>query len=154
MDKAKQAVLICRIMDSVEKMVQQYISIPEDRNISGGNVALCIIDKDGGIYGRMFGTNKIKQREFYSLAWKKASQVWITGYAIGKFEQLVYAKKLICEEFGLSKPDFIGWEGGHVINLDNESNLSIGFSGFRGISDLEIVNKAVAEVLTSESLIE
>jgi glc operon protein GlcG len=153
MDKAKQAVLICKIMNSVEKRVREYMTIPADRNISGGNVALCIIDKDGEVYGRMFGTDKIKQRGFYVVAWKKASQVWITGYATGKFEELVYAKKLICEEFGLSKPDLIGWEGGQVVNLDNESHLSIGFSGFRGISDLEIVNKAVSEVLTGESFI-
>jgi glc operon protein GlcG len=40
-------------------------------------------------------------------------------------------------------PDMIGWEGGQPITLKDGTKLSIGYSGFRGTSDLEIVIKAL-----------
>jgi len=36
---------------------------------------------------------------------------------------------------------FIGWDGGQPITVDNETVLSVGFSGFQGVHDLEIVVK-------------
>jgi uncharacterized protein GlcG (DUF336 family) len=141
--------LIEKIIISIEKQIPGYMANPADRNISEGNVAMCIIDGDGRIFGKIFGKDKAKGRGFYNVAWKKASQVWMTGYATGKFEELVYAKKISCEQFGLSKPDLIGWEGGQLVKIDAETNLAIGFSGFQGENDLEIVLKAIAEVLKS-----
>jgi uncharacterized protein GlcG (DUF336 family) len=151
MEQTRLASIIGRIIDSVESRIPEYMKNPADRNISEGNVALCIIDSEGRIYGKLFGKDKARRRGFYDVAWKKASQVWLSGYATGKFEELVFAKKVNCEQFGISKPDLIGWEGGQLVKIDDETNLAIGFSGFRGENDLEIVTKAVAEVLKSES---
>jgi glc operon protein GlcG len=94
----------------------------------------------------MFGTDKIRQRTSFRIAWTKASQVWITGYKTGEFEKLVYAGKVDEHKYGINKPDFIGWEGGQPIVVDAQIKLSAGFSGFRGTSDLEIVQKAITDV--------
>ena len=59
----------------------------------------------------MFGENKVKQREFFGVAWKKASQVWITGIATYEFEKKVYAGEIDPGKFGLMHPELIGWEG-------------------------------------------
>jgi len=150
MERAKITAIIESIINNVEKRIPEYMKDPADRNISEGNVAICIIDKQGRIYGKLFGNDKNRSRGFYNVAWKKASQVWITGYATGKFEELVYSKKISCEQFGLSKPDLIGWEGGQPVKINEEVELAIGFSGFRGHHDLEIVSKAVDEVLKNE----
>jgi uncharacterized protein GlcG (DUF336 family) len=147
MERIKLKTIIEQIINAVEKKVPEYMKDPADNNISGGNVALCIIDKQGQVYGKLFGTDKNKSRGFYNIAWKKASQVWISGYPTGKFEEMVYARKITCEQFGLSKPDLIGWEGGQIVKIDHETELAIGFSGFRGVHDLEIVSASVSEVL-------
>lgn len=145
--KSKElARLIQSIIAAVAKRVPEYLAAPDDRNINNGNCALCILDETGGAHGRMFGDDKIRQRQSYRIAWTKASQVWITGYKTGEFEKLVYAGKLNEHDYGISKPDLIGWEGGQPIIIDSQTRLSVGFSGFRGISDLEIVRKAVADV--------
>jgi uncharacterized protein GlcG (DUF336 family) len=151
MEKAKLGLVIEKIIEKVEENIPEYMKDPADRSISEGNVAICIIDKQGRIFGKLFGTDKNKSRGFYNVAWKKASQVWITGYDTGKFEELVYSKKISCEQFGLSKPDLIGWEGGQLVKINNDVDLAVGFSGFRGHHDLEIVKKAVDEVLKSEN---
>lgn len=146
MEPTKLSSVIEKIINAVEKQIPHYMDNPADRSISEGNVAMCIIDADGRVFGKLFGNDKAKSRGFYNVAWKKASQVWITGYATGKFEELVYAKKISCEQFGISKPDLIGWEGGQLVNIDKDTDLAIGFSGFRGENDLEIVANAVKEV--------
>jgi hypothetical protein len=46
---------------------------------------------------------------------------------------------------GIEAPDLIGWEGGQPLTLANGTKLSVGFSGFRGVIDLEIMVKAFAE---------
>jgi uncharacterized protein GlcG (DUF336 family) len=98
----------------------------------------------------MFGPDKIRQRNVFRIAWIKASQVWITGLKTGEYEKLVYAGKIDEEEYGIIRPDFIGWEGGQPIVVDAQTKLSVGFSGFRGRSDLQIVRKAVSSVLAEE----
>jgi glc operon protein GlcG len=45
---------------------------------------------------------------------------------------------------GIENPDLIGWLGGQPLTLKNGARLSVGFSGFRGTTDLEIVVKALA----------
>jgi uncharacterized protein GlcG (DUF336 family) len=147
MEPTRISEIIDQIINEVELSIPEYMKDPADRKISEGNVAICIIDMQGRISGKLFGNDKNKGRGFYNIAWKKASQVWMTGYATGKFEELVYSKKISCEQFGLSKPDLIGWEGGQPVKINKDTELAIGFSGLRGIHDLEIVSRAVAKAL-------
>ena len=136
---------INKIFESIEKQIPAYKENPSDWNISGGNVAVCIIDQHGRIYGKMFGDDKIRQRSFFNVAWRKASQVWITGYKTGEYEKLVFSGQLDDQQFGIELPDLMGWEGGQPIQLDEETKISAGFSGFRGVNDLAIVVNAVRE---------
>jgi glc operon protein GlcG len=76
----------------------------------------------------------------------KASQVWITGMKTGEFEKKVFNNELNEKTFGIRRPDFIGWEGGQPVKLADGTILSIGVSGFRSISDLEIVVKAINSI--------
>ena len=146
MDPKSLANLIQAIIAAVERHVPQYLAVELDRKTNEGNCALCIVDDAGGVHGKMFGADKIRRRNSFRTAWTKASQVWITGYRTGEFEKLVYGGKLDEHQFGISKPDLIGWEGGQPVDLDGHIRLSIGFSGFRGTSDLEIVQRAVTDV--------
>jgi uncharacterized protein GlcG (DUF336 family) len=132
-----------KIIDNIVILVPKYMENPIDKNISDGHVALCIIDELGNVFGRLFGNDKIRSRRAYQVAWTKASQVWITGIATGEFEKKVFNGEIDDHTYGIIKPDMIGWEGGQPIVLKDGSKLSIGFSGFRGIIDLEIVIKAV-----------
>ena len=133
---------INELINSVEKLIPSYLKNKEDLEIGNGNLALVIIDEDKNVYGKMFGTDMNRMRQSYKIAWIKASQVWITGYKTGQFEELAYAGKIDEESFGIMRPDYIGWEGGQPITLKNGAKLSVGFSGMRGINDLEIVVKA------------
>ena len=146
MEPKALTVLIQTIIAAVEKRIPEYLAVEADRKLNDGNSALCIVDEAGGVYGKMFGTDKIRQRHSFRIAWIKASQVWITGFKTGEYETLVYAGKVDENQHGISKPDLIGWEGGQPIVVDAQTKLSVGFSGFRGTSDLEIVQKAVADV--------
>jgi uncharacterized protein GlcG (DUF336 family) len=132
-----------RIFSEIKNLIPDYASRPEDLAISNGNVAICIINEDGLVSGKLFGSNKIRSRESFRVAWTKASQVWITGFKTGEYETLVYSNKINEDNYGISRPDMIGWEGGQPVTLKDGTRLSIGFSGFRGFSDLEIVIKAI-----------
>jgi hypothetical protein len=134
---------ILKLIDAVEKLIPEYMEIPEDRNISGGNLGICIIDENHNVYGKLLGPDKIRCRQSYKVAWIKASQVWITGYKTGEFEKLVYTGQVNDYQYGIIRPDFMGWEGGQPVILNDGTRLSIGFSGFRGSSDLEIVLRAI-----------
>jgi glc operon protein GlcG len=46
-------------------------------------------------------------------------------------------------KFGIRRPDYIGWEGGQPITLTDGTVLFAGVSGFRSVSDLEIVIKVI-----------
>jgi len=142
--------LIEKIIVAVEKRVPEYLAIEEDRKRNEGNSALCIIDESGAVYGKMFGTDKIRQRQVFRIAWTKASQVWITGIRTGEYEKMVFTGQIDDRQFGIIRPDFIGWDGGQPIAVDGKTKLSAGFSGFRGASDLEIVQKAVAHALAAK----
>lgn len=139
--------LIEDIIVAVEKRMPDFAAIEEDRKRNEGNCALCMIDETGAVYGKMFGTDKIRQRNSFRIAWTKASQVWITGIKTGEYERMVFTGQIDDRQFGILRPDFIGWEGGQPIAVDGKTKLSVGFSGFRGASDLEIVQKAVADAL-------
>lgn len=146
MEKTQLPGTIEEIIKEAEKLIPFYMQNEEDKRIANGNVSVCIIDPEGRIYGRMFGTNKIRARESFRVAWTKASQVHITGMKTGEFEKLAFNNEVDENKFGIERPDYIGWEGGQPITLADGTVLAVGFSGFRGVIDLEIIVRALAEV--------
>ena len=141
--------VVRRIIDEAEKLIPNYMENEEDRRIANGNVSVCIIDDQGVVYGRMFGTNKVRARESYRVAWTKASQVHITRLKTGEFEKLAFNNEIDEAKFGIERPDWIGWEGGQLISLADGTELAVGFSGFRGVIDLEIIVRALNNVNNS-----
>ena len=139
--------IINKMFESITAQIPAYKTSEADWNISGGNVAVCIIDDAGNIYGKIWGNDKVRGRSFYDVAYRKASQVWITGYKTGEYERLVFTDKLDYTDFGIELPDLMGWEGGQPIQLDNETRISCGFSGFKGVNDLGIVKGAAEEAM-------
>lgn len=134
---------ISRILTRIESLIPEYMKNPEDKPISNGNVAICIIDESGVIYGRMYGENKPRLRQSYRVAWTKASQVWLTGEKTGDYERRLFNGEIPENSNGIENPDLIGWIGGQPLTLSDGTKLSVGFSGFRGTTDLEIVLRAV-----------
>jgi uncharacterized protein GlcG (DUF336 family) len=145
MSSTDLAVSIRKIIIEVEGLIPEYMNNPQDKSISNGTAALCIIDKDGNVYGKIFGEDKIRSRQSFRVAWTKASQVWITGMKTGEFEKKVFNNEINEHQYGIQMPDFVGWIGGQPVTLKDGTVLSVGFSGFRGTSDLDLVQKAVAK---------
>ena len=139
--------LINKMLDSLSEQIPTYKNSEADWKNCEGNVAVCIIDDTGNIYGKIWGNDKLRGRKYFDIAYRKASQVWITGYKTGEFERLVFADKLNYKDFGIELPDLMGWEGGQPIQLDDETRICCGFSGFKGVNDIAIVKKAVEEAL-------
>lgn len=135
-----------KLIEWVDANIATYMSNPVDYSISDGNVALCIITNDGTVHGKMYGNNLIRKRNSFSYAWKKASQVWITGIKTGEFEHKVYNNEIDESVFGISRPEFIGWIGGQPIKLKDGEILAIGFSGFRGETDIQIITDAIKHI--------
>ena len=135
-----------KILSNITELAPEYFNNPEDKKVANGGAAVCIIEKDGTVHGKMFGTDKTRMRHTFLTAWRKGSQVWMTGMKTGEFEKKVYAGELDENKFGIIKPDLIGWEGGQPVTLKNGTVLSVGFSGFRSSSDLEIVLRAVEKI--------
>lgn len=138
------------LFEALEKEIPRFQDSPEDWEICNGNVAICIISEDGKVYGKLFGTDKIEQREIFRIAWQKASQVWITGHNTGDYEKIVFGGTMDPEDAPIELPDLIGWVGGQLIQLDEESCISVGFSGFQGFNDIGIVQTALNKVLAKE----
>ncbi len=134
-----------KLFIEIERLIPFYMENPVDREIANGNVAVCVIDENGGTYGKMFGTNKPRQRQSYKVAWTKASQVWLTGYKTGEYERMVFNNEVEENSNGIENPDLIGWVGGQPLTLADGSKLSVGFSGFRGTMDIEIMVKALEQ---------
>jgi len=140
--------VINRMMESMTSQIPAYKNSAPDWSISEGNVAVCIIDDAGNIYGKIWGSDKLRGRRVYDVAYRKAAQSWITGYKTGEFERLVFTDKLNYREFGIELPDLMGWQGGQPIQLDADTRISCGFSGFKGVNDLAIVQKAAEEAMS------
>ena len=141
---------ILRLIQKIEDHIPLYMKRDEERTIANGNVAVCIIDGDGGVYGKLFvNGDKIRARESYRVAWMKASQVWLTGMKTGEFERKVFNGEISERTYGIRKPDYIGWDGGQPLVFKDGENISVGFSGFRGVTDLEIVLKAKEQLEAS-----
>ena len=139
--------IIAKLLVELENLIPIYMQNPMDEKIANGNVAVCIIDENGNVTGKMYGKNKVRSRETYKVAWTKASQVWLTGIKTGEYEKLVFNKIIEEDSNGIESPDLIGWEGGQPLKLPNGALLSVGFSGFRGVVDLEIMEKALTIAL-------
>ena len=146
MDRKELTALIAGIIDEAEQLIPEYMQNEEDRKKAKGGIAICIIDQEGCVHGKMFGEDRIMSRERYRVAWMKASQVWITGIKTGEYERLAFNNEIDEEQFGIKRPDYIGWEGGQPIRLKDGTVLAAGFSGFRSSSDLEIVQKAFGKM--------
>ena len=144
MTKKETVIVIDELFEAVETLLPKYMEDPADKNISNGNVAVCIIDDQGQVHGKMFGTNKPRLRQSYKVAWTKASQVWLTGIKTGEYERMVFNNEVEENANGIENPDLIGWVGGQPLTLKNGTKLSVGFSGFRGTTDIEIMVKALA----------
>ena len=144
MENIEMQTTINKLFDEIETLIPHYMTMPEEKNISMGNLAVCVIDDNGIVYGRMFGTDKPRLRRSYRIAWTKASQVWLTGVKTGEYERMVFNKEIGENENGIEAPDLIGWQGGQPLVLKNGKKFSVGFSGFRGVTDLEIMVKALA----------
>lgn len=142
MENQRLETQISNAFAAIEKLVPVYMENPDDRAIANGNVAVCIIDETGMVYGRMLGADKPRQRQSYRVAWTKASQVWLTGVKTGEYERMVFTKQVEENGNGIEAPDLIGWQGGQPLTLPDGTKLSVGFSGFRGVTDLEIMVKA------------
>jgi glc operon protein GlcG len=134
------------IVEAVARLMPEFLQDPVDREMSKGNAAVCVIEPDGRFVGRIFGEDRAKGRWCFGIASRKVIQVWSTGYATGRFEELVYAGKLDESKFGVNRPDFIGWQGGVPLLLADGSLLAAAFSGFRGINDVAILERAAATV--------
>ncbi len=135
-----------KLISSIEELVPVYMAIPEDHAKANGVASLCIIDENGQIFGKVFGIDKLRGRDSFRIAWTKASQVWITGIKTNEYEKLVFAGQIDPQPFGIKLPDLVGWLGGQPVTLHDGTKLSVGFSGFRGTTDLEIVQKALKKV--------
>jgi glc operon protein GlcG len=140
--------IITGLMETIEELIPVYMQNPEDEEKSKGNIAFCIIDEDGNVFGKFMGPDKIRARELYRIAWTKASQVSITGVSTGEFEKQYFSDPENVDTFGIKAPDMIGWFGGQPLYLKNGGKLFVGFSGFRGATDLEIMQRALAVVET------
>jgi len=138
--------VISNLFDEIERILPHYMQNPLDSVKTNGNVSICVIDEYGNVYGKMYGKRKITGRDTFKLAWIKASQVWITGLKTGEYEKLIFNNEVDETVLGIDAPDLIGWPGGQPITLNNGTKLSIGFSGFRGEIDLEIVIKALTNL--------
>lgn len=135
-----------KLMKWVDANIAVYLKNPEDYAISDGNVALCIVEKDGTVHGKMYGDDMNHKRNSFAFAWKKASQVWITGMSTGDFERKVFNKEINEYAYGIHRPDYIGWIGGQPVKLKNDDILSVGFSGFRGETDIQIILDALEKI--------
>ena len=137
--------IITKLFTAIENLIPEYMQNPLDSNIGNGNLAVCIIDEQGLVHGKMFGNNNPRLRNTFKVAWTKASQVWLTGVNTGDYERMVFNKEVEENGNGIEAPDLIGWQGGQQLILETGEKLSVGFSGFRGVTDIEIMVRALQQ---------
>jgi glc operon protein GlcG len=137
---------IQKLIEYISELVPEYMANPEDESRAKGVASVCIIDEEGNVYGKIFGHDKLRGRESFKNAWIKASQVWITGYKTNDYERMVFNGEINPKDYGISLPELVGWHGGQPLTLKDGTKLATGFSGFRGSSDLEIVERAMEKM--------
>ena len=52
------------------------------------------------------------------------------------------------EDAHIEFPDLIGWLGGQPIEIEDDNRIYTGFTGFRGLNDIDIVQTAVYMVMS------
>jgi hypothetical protein len=109
---------------------------PTSRNIANGDAAVCITGSKGKVYGKLFGTDKNKSRDFFHITGWKASQVWIVEMKTSMYEKLAYTHHIDNGKVGTYRLDLIGQESGQFIAIDEETRFSVGFNGFHWIKDI------------------
>ncbi len=87
------------------------MEVPEDKNVANGNVAVCIIDENSLVPGKMFGTNNSRLRRSYKTVSTKISQVWLTGVKTGKYERMVFNNEIVENANSIDMQYLIGWQG-------------------------------------------
>jgi uncharacterized protein GlcG (DUF336 family) len=138
------------IADEVGRLLIEVLKTPEDYKASEGNCALCIMNAAGETCMRLYGSNPVRQRQTAFNAHKKALQVWLTGYATGTFETMVYTNQISEKQFGLARPELIGWLGGVEAKTSTGERLILAFSGVRGEQDVGILKQAAEKLKTFE----
>jgi hypothetical protein len=138
--------LSVQFIAEVETLFPSYVTDPLDTQWNHGNAVAFIIGPDGHFHGKIFGDNKEICAKCYQVGMRKVLQVWRTGHYTGKFEEQVYAGKLNENDFGVQRPDLIGWEGGVPFVTSDGKAVAAAFSGFRGIKDVEILERAGEKV--------
>ena len=133
-----------KLLAEIIRLYPSYITDPQDTQWNHGNAAVLVIESDGTVAGHIFGDNKDTGQRCYQVASRKVLQVWRTGYHTGRFEELVYSGKLDENQFGVQRPDLIGWEGGVPLLTPDGKLIAAGFSGFRGTSDISIIERSAA----------
>ncbi len=131
-----------RLIANVVRLYPSYIGDPLDVQWHHGNAAAVVLEPDGALQGHIFGSDKELGQKCFQVATRKLLQVWRTGYHTGRFEELVYAGKLDEGSFGVQRPDLIGWQGGVPILAPDGRLIAAAFSGFRGIKDIEILERS------------
>jgi glc operon protein GlcG len=129
----------------IERLLPRYRAVADDARVNEGNVAVILIGTDGDVCGRFFGDDRVRLRDTAGTAWRKAGQVWLTGVATGEYERRVYNGEVEWWKLGVMKPDLIGWEGGIPVRTP-DGPVSIGFSGFRGETDVALLKEALAAI--------
>jgi len=135
-----------KIVAEVIRLFPSFLKDPVDWEMSKGNGAVAVIESDGAIRGHIFGDDRAKGRWCFGIVNRKVIQVLSTGYHTGRFEELVYAGKLDEGQFGVSRPDFIGWQGGVPLLTPDGKLIAAAFSGIRGINDVAIIEQAASAV--------
>lgn len=131
-----------KLTTEVIRLYPEYARNPDDIRWNKGNGVFVCIGPDGAIRGRVFGDNQEIQHKCYEIAVRKVLQVWRTGYHTGRFEELIFSGKLDEGAFGVQKPTYIGWEGGVPLLTSDGQRVAAAFSGFRGVMDIEIIERA------------
>lgn len=129
----------------IAELVPEYLADPVDFSINQGSAAFVVIDAQGMVHGQVFGTDKAAMKRTYEIAWRKASQVWLTKIATVEFERKIFNGELNEGDYAIAPPDYIGWEGGLPLTIGTEE-VAAAFSGFRGSSDAEILGRAAGLV--------
>jgi glc operon protein GlcG len=138
--------LSVQLIAHVARLYPSYVKDPLDVQWNHGNAAAVAIEPDGDFHGRIFGDDKAIGQKCYQIATRKVLQVWRTGYPTGRFEELVYSGRLNEGDFGVQRPDLIGWEGGVPLLAPDGRLMAAAFSGFRGIKDIEILGRAAEAI--------
>jgi glc operon protein GlcG len=135
-----------KLIEHVASLYPSYIREPLDVQWHHGNAAVIALGPEGAVHGRIFGGDRDHGQKCFQVATRKVLQVWRTGYHTGRFEELVYSGKLDEGTFGLQRPDLIGWEGGVPLVTRDGGFIAAAFSGFRGVMDVEILERAAEAV--------